>query len=130
MSETKRSVGRPRTTTNDLPDDWKTIIMDSGQEGGSALEARCKLGIAQSAWETLLTDSEDFRVTVSAAASLCQVWWESNGRRLAIEGGGNATIWKFNMQNRFGWSERREVDNKSSDGSMSPKKGLADFYSE
>ena len=70
----KRPVGRPRTTVDDLPQDWKQIIMDCGQEGGSAVEVRCMLGIAQSAWETLLEDSEQFRLTVKSGQYLCQVW--------------------------------------------------------
>ena len=34
----KRPVGRPRTTVDDLPQDWEQIIMDCGQEEGSAVE--------------------------------------------------------------------------------------------
>ena len=109
--ETTRPVGRPRTTVDDLPGNWREIIMDCGQDGGSAVEMRCLLGIGQSAWETLLSDSEDFRLTVKAAQDLCQVWWERHGRKMAVgDADGNATVWIFNMKNRFGWSDKQEVD--------------------
>jgi len=121
MDKKKRDVGRPRTTVDDLPKDWKQIIMDCGQEGGSAVEMRCLLGIAQTAWETLLKDSEDFRVTVKAAQDLCQVWWERVGRGMATGDDGNATVWIFNMKNRFGWRDKQEIDHRSGDQSMSPK---------
>jgi len=38
MDKMTRPVGRPRTTVEDLPKDWKQIIMDCGQEGGSAVK--------------------------------------------------------------------------------------------
>ena len=114
--------GRLRTKIDDLPEDWEKIILSVGKDGGSAVEARSAIGIGRSAWETLLADSDVFRATVEEAQTLCQVWWEANGRKLAIDGGGNATIWKFNMQNRFGWSDKQQTDHTSSDGSMTPKR--------
>jgi hypothetical protein len=50
--------------------------MDCGQEGGSEVEMRCMLGVAQTAWSTLMEDSEEFRITVSSAQDMCEVWWE------------------------------------------------------
>jgi hypothetical protein len=35
--------------------------------------------------------------------------------------GKNVTGAIFNLKNNFGWVDKREVDNKSSDGSMTPK---------
>lgn len=114
-------VGRPRTKVKDLPKGWKNIITDCGQEGGSAVEIRCLLGIGESAWNTLLADSEDFRRTVKNAKALCEVWWERRGREMATGSDGNATVWIFNMKNRFGWHDKQAVDHTSSDGSMTPR---------
>lgn len=124
MAETKRPVGRPRTTVNDLPANWKQLMIDCGQEGGSAVEARCFLGISTSAWETLLADSEDFRETEKTRQALCEVWWERQGRRMTQDGQGNATVWVFNMKNRFGWRDKQEIDHSSTDGSMTPKPAI------
>lgn len=115
---TKRPVGRPRTTINDLPVNWRDLVIDCGQEGGSAVEMRCLLGIAQSAWETLLKDSEDFRVTVKNAQDLCQVWWERQGRHMTTGADGNATVWIFNMKNRFGWRDKQEIDHTTKGESL------------
>lgn len=119
MSE-KRPVGRPRTTVNDLPENWRQIMLDCGQEGGSATECRCLLGIAQTAWETLLEDSEEFRIAEKERQALCEVWWERQGRKMTVEGQGNATVWIFNMKNRFGWRDKQEIDHTSKGESMAP----------
>lgn len=123
----KRPVGRPRTTVDDLPEGWKQSIMDCGQEGGSAVEMRCLLGIGESAWGTLLEDSEEFRRTVKSAQDLCKVWWERTGRGMATGADGNATVWIFNMKNRFGWRDRQELDHTSTDRSMSPTRTAEDM---
>jgi len=104
----KKRMGRPRTTVNDLPDDWEKIIMDCGQNGQSAVTIRCKLGIGESAWDTLLEDSEEFRRTIKDAKALCEHWWEERGREMALGSDGNATVWIFNMKNRFGWKDKTE----------------------
>lgn len=106
----KNPVGRPRTTVNDLPEGWQQIMKDCGQVGGSAVEARCLLGIGMSAWETLLKDSEEFRETEKTRNALCEVWWERQGRKMTETGAGNATVWIFNMKNRFGWRDKQEVE--------------------
>ena len=93
---------------DDLPDDWKDIVIDCGQEGGSEVEMRCLLGIGDSAWYTLMEDSDDFRRTIKQARALCEVWWERQGRKMAAGADGNATVWIFNMKNRFRWRDKPE----------------------
>lgn len=122
---TGRPVGRPRTTTADLPDDWENIMREAAQEGASDVEVRCLLGIGESGWYTLIEDDEQFCRTVKECKSLCQVWWERTGRKMTMGADGNATVWIFNMKNRFGWHDKQQVDNISSDGSMSPKESSA-----
>ena len=106
--DVKNKVGRPRTTIDRLPEGWKGILATCGSEGGSAIEMRLLLGIAQTAWETLLADSDEFRIAVKDAQDACCVWWEKTGRALAKEGGGNAAIWIFNMKNRFSWRDKAD----------------------
>lgn len=105
-----RPVGRPRTTVDDLPKDWRDIVASVAQEGGSDVEARVLLGISATAWYTLLEDSQEFKETIKDAKAVCETWWERTGRELAVKGGGNATIWIFNMKNRFGWRDTPKED--------------------
>lgn len=123
----KRKVGRPRTTLDKLPADWKTLMRECAQEGGSEVEARCILGISETAWLTLMADSEEFRGTVKECKALCRTWWERQGRKMAAGvAEGNATVWIFNMKNRFGWRDKIDVDQSSTDGTMTPKAEMTD----
>lgn len=64
---------------------------------------------------------EEFRDAVDQAFSKCQIFWETHGvdglyAQTERDADGNstsrsmnATVWKFNMQNRFGWSDKIET---------------------
>lgn len=112
MEEEKRPVGRPRTTLNDLPDNWEEIITTLSQEGASNVEIMCMLGIQRSAFKTLKKDFPEFCAAVKRGKLLCEAWWERRGRDMAMGADGNPTVWIFNMKNRFEWRDKSEVDNK------------------
>lgn len=119
-------VGRPRTTIDDLPEDWEQIMVEIAQEGGSKVECMANLGINRGAWGTLCEDSREFLTTVERCDILCQNWWEKQGRRMTSDGQGSSVVWKFNMQNRFGWRERTENSNQEADKNL--PKSIDDFY--
>ncbi len=122
----KRPVGRPRTTLNDIPDNWEHIMCDAAQNGASAVELRCMLGVSKDAWKTLIEDYPEFSSTVKKAHDLCQVWWERCGRKMSCgEAQGNATTWIFNMKNRFGWNDKAQTEL-----TVSKPKTLSDFYDD
>lgn len=104
-------VGRPRTSIKDLPLDWYDLMIAAAQDGASDIEIRCILGISQTGWTTLLEDSDEFSIAVKKAKDKCQIWWERHGRKMAKgESDGNATVWIFNMKNRFGWKDKTETE--------------------
>lgn len=115
--------GRPATTVHNLIDDWEEKIKEAAQGGASDAELRCILGLGKSAWYTLLETSSQFREAINICHELSEVWWERTGRSMASGGHvGNATVWVFNMKNRFGWHDKQQLDHTSSDGTMSPKR--------
>lgn len=125
-------VGRPRTKLEDIPENWRQIMIEAAQEGGSKVEAMAALGIYKKAWATLVEDYPDeFGATVEECDILCQTWWEAQGRKMTTGSPGSAVVWKFNMQNRFNWREKTDAEHTSPDGSMSPRgKNLDDFYED
>ena len=110
-------VGRPRTKLSDLPHDWESLVCEAAQDGASDVEIRCILGLTQTSWTTLLEDSEEFCITIKKAHDLCRVWWERHGRKMTTgEAEGNATVWIFNMKNRFGWADKTQTEHTGANG--------------
>lgn len=109
--QTKRAVGRPRKTLNDLPNNWKQLMLDSANDGGGRAEWQAILGISNNTWDGWMRNLEEFKVAVEEAKTLCQVWWEKQGRRLVTGANGNGTIWAINMKNRFGWGNKTNMSN-------------------
>ena len=70
-------------------------------------------------WADEHTEFFDALKTAQAAAG---VWWEDQLRNIVQGGEGNATAAIFALKNRAAddWRDKREVDNTSSDNSMTP----------
>lgn len=101
-----RGPGRPRTSINDLPDGWETILLELAQSGAGRVEWQCALGVHNRAYLTLLEDSQEFRDVIARCKLLAQAWWERLGRRGAAgQVAINAPVWSLNMKNRFRWRE-------------------------
>jgi hypothetical protein len=46
---------------------------------------------------------------VSQAEREGRLHWEEMGDVMAVAGQGNATVWIFNMKNRFKWTDRHDI---------------------
>jgi len=108
-------AGRPKSPL-DLPEGWQQQILDLYEEGGSDVEARCLIyemreSFSNNLWNRWLEEEEEFWVTIKKGRELSEQWWRKLGRAGA-EGkvAANATMWIFNMKNRFGWKDRIETE--------------------
>lgn len=105
-------AGRPQFELSDLPSDWKDQMKELAKAGKSELATRVTLEIGKTVWYRLKEENAEFRETVSVCLGLCQLWWENTGQEGMFMGGKdnpfNATIYTFNMSNRFGWSMKNE----------------------
>lgn len=98
--------GRPRTSLKDLPEDWEAQLIALAQQGAGRVEWQCALGVHNTAYLTLLEDSQEFRAVIARCKLLYQAWWEKLGRRGAAgQVEINGTVWALNMKNRFKWRE-------------------------
>ncbi len=106
------TAGRPQMKLEDFPDGWKETMRELASKGKSELATRVTLGIGNTAWYRLKGENQEFRDTVSECLGLCQLWWEDVGQQGMFMGGKdnpfNATVYTFNMANRFGWSMKNE----------------------
>ena len=64
----------------------------------------------------------DFSAAVKIGEAKSLNFWEKVGIKGTVGQipGFAQTTYKFQMMNRHGWSEKKEIDNSSSDGSMTP----------
>jgi len=52
---------------------------------------------------------EDFSYTIEKGVALSNAWWEREGRTSLRDKDFNANLYRINMNNRFGWSDRSET---------------------
>lgn len=128
MSEAKKKYEKPGQPTK-YKDEHCQLVIELMSEGASKAEVCLEL---KCSFQTFLTWQEvhpEFLEAVKRGLHLSKGMWEKMGRKAAfgqVEGF-NATAWIFNMKNRFGrmdefqesWTDRKEIDNTSTDGSMS-----------
>lgn len=90
--------------------DWRKILLSMYAQGASDREIMMELGISEAVFEMLYGDLEcDFRQMVDFGRLASQAWWESLGRKNLHNPKFQTALYKFNMGNRFEWTERSET---------------------
>lgn len=122
----KRKCHGQRTFVNQYyVDKIVPLLPDLFRDGQSMEEVTGVLGISDESFLKLVGRFPEFKEAFDQGKKLSRKWWDKTGRmNSAGVINGNSVTWKFNMQNRFGWAEKQEVDSKSSDGSMTPKSAI------
>lgn len=124
--EHKRSVGVPTK----FRDEYHDILIQHARAGKSIIQFAAQIGVSRSTVYNWKDSIPEFLDTFTRAKEICEAYWEEKTQMAMFNRDTNAQLMKFYLSTRFGWSDKQEVDNKSSDGSMSPKepKSLDDFY--
>ena len=75
----------------------------------------CKaLNISKEDFDERSKNDAVFRKLISFGRTIALAWWEEKLRKVSFgEEKGNPAVIKLVMQNRYGWTERSETDNKS-----------------
>jgi hypothetical protein len=108
-------VGRPLKNLNDLPQNWKLICQEMGQEGMFDVDLRVKLGITKDTFYSLLQNEPEFSEAVSEFRELSHTWWSSIPRKGFKNGESknlNSNLYSLIMRNRFKdeWNAEKKVD--------------------
>lgn len=122
-------AGRP---SKYLPE-YCDAVIEHMQDGASLTSFAASIDVCRNTITTWADQHPEFLVAVSRGKAKCAAWWERVARANAVTGDGNATLTVFGLKNMGAddWFDKREVDVKSSDGSMSPHgKSLDDFYKD
>lgn len=119
------SAGRPQAGF-DLSEDIMFSILELYQEGASDVEIKALIynergSFSNDLWDRWLKEEPVFSETIKAGRMLANSWWEQKGRKSLENKDFSYTGWYMNMKNRFGWLDKKEIDHRSEDGSMSPK---------
>ena len=116
---TKNKVGRPSKLAESI-NKAKDYLMGGYETVGDVVPSvaglACYLGISRSTAQEYAKENEEFSGTLEAIKTLQENKLINKG----LVGDFNPTITKLMLANH-GYSDKAEVDNKSSDGSMSPK---------
>ena len=108
-------VGRPLKNLNDLPQNWKLICQEMGQEGMFDVDLRVKLGITKDTFYSLLENEPEFSEAVKEFRELSHTWWSSIPRKGFKNGESknlNSNLYSLIMRNRFkdDWNAEKKVD--------------------
>jgi len=74
-------------------------IIEHCQDGSSISSFAAKLRVSRSTITEWGAEHEEFSAAVKAAKAAVAAWYDKAARKIAIDGGGNATICIFGLKN-------------------------------
>jgi len=76
-------------------------------QGASDREIMKEIGVSAGVFKMLYSDVDcDFKAMVDFGRLRSHAWWESLGRKNLENTKFQTALYKFNMSNRFGWTEK------------------------
>lgn len=114
----KKKNGRPLGSDEYLPE-YDQMIIDCMKDGASAVEFAASIGVAKSTIYEWAKNHQSFSNAFTRARTMCQAWWESQGRTnltdeseyMGISRKFNDRLWNKNMACRFRdeWVEKKDI---------------------
>jgi hypothetical protein len=101
------AVGRP----SDYKPEYCDIAIELLKEGASIEELGLELDCGYTTVYRWMDEHEEFREAVKKGREYSHGWWVKNGRTQLHSDTFNSTLWYMNMKNRFGWADKKEVQN-------------------
>lgn len=111
-------VGRPSTYDPSYCD----VVIELGRLGKSKAQMASHFEVSRQTIDNWADAHPEFLEALNRAMAHCQAWWEDQAQSGMFTPGFNAAVWKKSVEARFrdDYTEKREIDHKSSDGSMTP----------
>jgi len=102
-------VGRP---TKYKPEYCDKVI-EVMEKGFSKEAVAGHIGISKDTLYRWVKKHDEFSDAIKRGVEISRVFWEELGIEMVTAGQGNSTAWIFNMKNRFGWKDKREISGDS-----------------
>jgi hypothetical protein len=111
-------AGRPSAYDPSYCDD----VIELGRSGKSRAQMASHFDVSRQTIDNWAIAHPEFLEALNRAMAHCQAWWEDQGQSGLTTQGFNAAVWKKSVEARFrdDYTEKREIDHRSSDGSMTP----------
>jgi hypothetical protein len=114
MGKEKRGRGQPTKYRPEYCD----LLIEHMRQGLSFESFAAIVGTHKQTLYNWCDARPEFLDAKKRATELCRLWWEKAGLGGMYMGGKdnpfNATVWLFNMKNRFGWRDKQEIEQKGS----------------
>lgn len=91
-----------------LPEGWQEKLLLLYSQGCSDYEVMHEMKLHQRLFKQLLAD-EEFSEVIEFGRQAARAWWERQGRVNLENREFNAVLWKINVQNRLGWSDKTSM---------------------
>ena len=116
IGDVMAKVGRPTKYTKEMPQK----IYDYLAQGHSLTQFAVSIGVHKDTVYEWVKEHPEFSDAFARAKQASQAHWERELVSMMYDRNVNAPLVKMYFANRFGWSDKKEVDNTSSDNSMAP----------
>ena len=86
-------------------------------EGAALVEVAAALGVSRDTVNRWSKDEDkpEFSDAIKKGIELSEAWWMREGRTSLRDKDFNHGLWYMNMKNRFGWSDRQQVQHSGGD---------------
>lgn len=110
-------MARPKEPV-ELPDGWYNTILDLYKVGASDVEIKAWIyevrgSFSNDLWERWVKEDAEFSETIKVGKMLSEAWWSKSGRVNLSNKEFSFTGWYMNMKNRFGWTDKQDVNQKT-----------------
>lgn len=95
--------------------------------GGSDIEVAVLLGLTRKGFYQLIEDEPDFAKLVDKGRALAEAWWYEQGRLALNKEKFQTALYNFQMKNRYGWADKIDTGEKSSDQPQNLDEATAEF---
>lgn len=97
--------------------DYCALLVEYMSRGLSLEAFVARIGISRETLYNWLEKHPEFKHAYNIGRGASQEFWELRGIEAMRWGSSvNGTVWKFNMQNRFGWREKKDIEHSGSGG--------------